>query len=47
VKAKIIGGVLNGLRPKMLRRYGYHGYDYYYYDYRRYEGYSDKDEEAA
>jgi len=41
VNARIIGGVLNRLRPAMLRHYGYEGYGYYYYDYRYYGAYGD------
>ncbi len=38
VKGKIIGAVLNAVRPRTLRGYGYYryGYGYYYYDYHRY-----------
>ncbi|KPK65281.1 MAG: hypothetical protein AMK73_03465 [Planctomycetes bacterium SM23_32] len=34
VNGRIIGAVLNDVRPKTLRRYG--SYGYYYYDYHRY-----------
>ncbi len=47
VKGKIIGAVLNGVRPRVLRGYGYsqYGYGTYYYDYHRYcEEYADEPE---
>lgn len=50
VKGKVIGAVLNDVRPGTLRGYGYYryGYGYYYYDYHRYyKEYADEQESKA
>jgi len=47
LKGKIVGAVLNGVRPKAFRYYGYRGYGYYHYDYQRYyRDYAEDEDEA-